>query len=141
MKPAKRVRKWVLGRCCVVSLAAVLFSVFVNRYLEPVLRDRLHTLIIQGSDSLYRYQLGKLNANFFGGSVEVRNLHIQIDSSRYQQLAAAHALPPLTMELDLVRGQINGTGCIWHCCFTKRSISEEIVSTDARHPAAAACAQ
>jgi len=126
----KRARKWILYVGIFLVLLAVLFSVFVNRYLEPVLRDRIHTLIIKGSDSLYTYKLGKLDANFFGGSVAVRNLHITIDSNRYLQLAAAYALPSLTMELDLVRGEIKGID-VFDMMFNKQINIQEIISTDA----------
>lgn len=126
----RRVKKWILAFGAFLLLLLGLFTLFINRYLEPALRSRLHTLIIQGSDSLYVYQLGSLHANFFGGSVEVRNLHIQIDSNRYQQLAAAQVLPSLTMELDLGRGEINGID-VFALLFSKAINIHEIVSKDA----------
>lgn len=129
VKRSKR-RKWALYISAFLLLLVLLFSVFVNRFIEPALRNRLHTLIVQGSDSLYTYTLGDLNANFFGGRVEVRNLHIRIDSSRYLQLAKAHALPALTMELDLVRGQMAGIA-VFALLFSKQVIINEIISKDA----------
>lgn len=110
--------------------AVIVLGFFTNRFVEPILRDRLHTLIIQGSDSLYRYNLGNLNANFFGGSVEVENLQIEIDSSRYQQLAAQNALPALTLQLNLVRGRIRGLGVV-PLLFGRRISIDEIYSKDA----------
>ncbi|HUQ96443.1 MAG TPA: hypothetical protein VM010_02175 [Chitinophagaceae bacterium] len=127
---SNRARNWILSIGAVLLLLLGLFSVFINRYIEPVLRDRIHTLIIQGSDSLYAYNLGSLNANFFGGSVEVRNLHIHPDSTRYMALAGANALPALTLELDLVRGQIKGLD-LFDLLFNKQIAIEEIVSKDA----------
>ncbi len=129
VKLSKR-RKWVLYTGGVLLLAAVLFSVFANRFIEPALRSRLHTVIIQGSDSLYTYTLGDLHANVFGGNVEVRNLHIRIDSGRYLQLAKANALPALTMELDLKHGQIKGIA-VFALLFSKQVIVNEIISKDA----------
>lgn len=110
--------------------ALVVFSFFINRFVEPLLRDRLHTLIVTGSDSLYQYQLGSLKANFFGGSVEVENLHIQINENRYQQLSAQHALPSLTMELHLVNGRIRGLR-IFPLLFGKQISIREIASKNA----------
>ena len=78
----------------------------------PILKDRLHTLIIQGSDSLYTYKLGKLKANFFGGNVEVENLQVEVDSSRYEYLSARNELPSLTMQLSLGSGKIRGIGIL-----------------------------
>ena len=57
--------------------------VLANVYVEPVLRNRLHTLIIDGSDSLYTYSLGSLDTDLFGGDIEVNDLQISIDSNRY----------------------------------------------------------
>ncbi|HTM92039.1 MAG TPA: hypothetical protein VL095_06460, partial [Flavisolibacter sp.] len=108
----------------------VLLLIFVNRFIEPILKDRLHTLIVQGSDSLYTYTLGKLNANFYGGNVEVENLQINIDSNRYQYLRARNALPSLTMQLSLQRGHIKGIGII-DLLFGKKIRVEEIMSKQA----------
>jgi hypothetical protein len=129
-KRTKRARKGLLYTVAFLAVVALLFSIFVNRFVEPALRDRLHTLIIQGSDSLYTYKLGALQANVFGGNVEVRNLHIQIDSNRYRKLAAAYALPSLTMELDLVSGQIRGLG-VFPLLIGKRIAISQIISKEA----------
>src|SRR5215203_6462416 len=79
-------------------LVAVILFVFVNFLLEPVLAKKLDALIVQGSDSLYTYRLGKLNAGFFGGNIRVENLEIKVDSNRYRALKKEHALPALTIE-------------------------------------------
>ena len=100
-------------------LIFVFLLLFANRFVEPVLRERLHTLIVQGSDSLYYYNLDKLNANFFGGNVEVENLHIRVDSNRYFKLLQDDALPSLTMQLDLEKGRIKGLG-VFSLIFGKR---------------------
>lgn len=116
--------------------ASILFSLFilllffVNSFIEPILKDRLHTLIIQGSDSLYTYSLGKLKANFYGGNVEVENLQIQVDSSRYEYLRKRNALPSLTMQLSLQRGHVKGIGII-DLLFGRKIRIEEIMSKQA----------
>jgi hypothetical protein len=103
---------------------------FANRFVEPVLRERLHTLIIQGSDSLYYYNLERLNANFFGGNVEVENLHIRVDSNRYFKLLQEDALPSLTMQLDLEKGRIEGLG-VFSLIFRKRIKISHILTKEA----------
>jgi hypothetical protein len=108
----------------------VVLLFFVNRFLEPILKDRLHTLIIQGSDSLYTYTLGKLNANFYGGNVEVENLQIKVDSSRYEYLRKRNALPSLTLQLSLQRGHVKGVGII-DLLFGRKIRIEEILSKQA----------
>ncbi|MBO9684121.1 MAG: hypothetical protein J7502_15890 [Flavisolibacter sp.] len=119
----------IIGGSILLTLF-ILLLIFVNRFIEPILKDRLHTLIIQGSDSLYTYTLGKLNANFYGGNVEVENLQINIDSNRYQYLRARNALPSLTMQLSLQRGHIKGVGII-DLLFGRKVRIEEIMSKQA----------
>ena len=119
----------IIGGSLLLGLFLVLL-IFVNRFIKPILKDRLHTLIIQGSDSLYNYTLGKLNANFYGGNVEVENLQINIDSSRYEYLRKRNALPSLTMQLSLQKGQIKGIGIV-DILFGKKIRVEEILSKQA----------
>lgn len=129
VKPKRRKKialYFILAVLCIIAFLLL----FVNRFLEPVLKDRLHTLIIQGSDSLYTYQLGRLDADFFGGDVEVENLQIRIDSNRYKMLSDLHALPSLTMQVNLVKGYIKGVGII-PLLFGKRIEITEIGSKDA----------
>src|SRR5215212_11264933 len=132
MKAATRkgFRKLIIVASGIFLFIFLLLLAFVNRFLEPMLKDRLHTLIIQGSDSLYTYTLGRLNANFFGGNVEVENLQIRVDSNRYEYLKARNALPPLTMQLSLGKGHIKGIGII-ALLFNKEVKIREIMSKDA----------
>jgi len=112
----------VLGLATLVILA--------NVYLEPVLRKRLHTLIVEGSDSLYTYQLGDLKTNIFGGNIELKDLHIEIDSSRYAVLEQQKALPAMVMQLDVKKASIKGIG-IFALLFSKKIKIEEISSSQA----------
>jgi hypothetical protein len=123
-------RKGILAGCVVVLALFAFLAFFANRLFKPILKDRLHTLIIQGSDSLYTYRLGDLNANVLGGHVELLDLDVKVDSNRYRQLAAAHALPSVTLELQMARGTINGLG-IFPLLFNKRLSIYEFVSRDA----------
>lgn len=131
--PQKRFTRYKKTLVIAGSVLAGLFItllVFVNRFIEPILKDRIHTLIIQGSDSLYTYTLGKLSANFYGGNVEVENLQIKVDSNRYEFLRRRNALPSLTMQLSLQRGRIKGVGII-DLLFRKKIRVEEIMSKQA----------
>lgn len=109
MDPQKRkLRNWLIGGLSLLASIILLLIVVADKYVEPILRQRLHTLIIEGSDSLYTYQLGDLRASFFGGNVEIDELHIQVDSNRYYQLKERNALPSLTLQLDMQYGHIRG---------------------------------
>ena len=122
--------KWVRYLFLIVLLVVVTFLLFANRIVEPALRARIHTLITEGSDSLYVYQLGDLKANLLGGNVEVESLHIWVDSSRYIQLDKQNALPSLTMEINLQKGKIRGLSVLG-LIIGKRIKISEIVSKDA----------
>ena len=124
-------RKRFLTLAVGILLAGVLGIIFLaNIFLEPALRKKLHTLIIQGSDSLYTYKLGKLKASFLGGDVEIENLQIHIDSGRYEVLRQRKALPSLTMQLNLEKGHVKGVGLI-SVLFGKKLVIEEIMTRQA----------
>ncbi len=120
-------KKLILITAGVLLALFLFFLVFVDRLVEPILRKRLHTLIIRGSDSLYTYRLGDLKANFFGGNVEVENLQINIDSNRYNLLQSRNALPSLTMQLSLDKGEIRGISVV-ALLFGKKVRIQEIIS-------------
>jgi hypothetical protein len=125
-----RYKKILLIAGSVLAGLFIVLLIFVNRFIEPILKDRIHTLIIQGSDSLYTYTLGKLRANFYGGNVEVENLQVKVDSNRYEYLRKRNALPSLTMQLSLQKGHIKGVGII-DLLFGKKIRVEEIMSKQA----------
>ena len=95
----------------------------------PLLKKRLHTLIVQGSDSLYIYTLGSLDASLLAGQITIQNLTIVADSARYNALEKASALPPLTLQLNMVRGEIDGVSML--PLLFNRTISIKSISTNA----------
>ena len=101
--------KWkIVGAIAVLLLLiAITVQIFIDRWLEPVIRKRLETLIIPGSDSLYNFQLDSIRVNFWSGSVELQNLHVKVDSLHYAQREKAGNLPALTAEINLSKGSIN----------------------------------
>lgn len=128
-------KSWLKKRFLPLAVGILLTGVLgiillANIFLEPALRKKLHTLIIQGSDSLYTYQLGTLKASFLGGDVEIENLRINIDSSRYEVLRQKKALPSLTMQLNLEKGHVKGVGLI-AVLFGKKLVIEEIMTRQA----------
>ena len=130
VKRIRRIRRILLYTASFLLALFFFFLIFVDNFVEPMLRKRIHTLIIEGSDSLYTYKLGGINANFFGGNVEVENLQINTDSNRYEILRRKNALPSLTMQLELGRGQLRGISVISLLLGNKVRI-EEIISKEA----------
>lgn len=126
----KRLKRaiFILAGALLAFLALVVL--LANFYVEPSLRKKLHTLIVDGSDSLYTYTLGDLHVNFFGGNIGVHDLNIKVDSSRYAALKAAGDLPSLVMELSLHQAHIKGIG-VFSLLFGKKVIVDEISSEEA----------
>src|SRR4030095_12456731 len=100
----RRVRKILIGIFVFLVVAAIAFRVFIDRWLEPVIHQRLKTLIVSGSDSLYTFHLDDINVNFWASSVEITNLHINVDSLHYAQREKAGTLPALTSEISVSKG-------------------------------------
>lgn len=114
-----------------VVLLLVVAAVSVsNVYIEPVLRKRLQTLIVEGSDSLYTYTLGDLQVNFLGGNVSLHQLRIAVDSNKYNRLQRINKLPSLVMQLNLNNARIKGLS-IFPLVFSKKIFINEISSRDA----------
>jgi hypothetical protein len=131
--PTVKRKKWRRIGIIAAIILLLFFSailILANFYVEPVLRKRLHTLIIDGSDSLYTYKLESLSTNIFGGNIEVTGLHVSIDSNRYHLLKSKNALPALIMQLDIERASIKGIG-IFSLLFSKKIFIEEISSKQA----------
>lgn len=118
----------ILSGGLLLFVAAVIF--LTHYYVEPVLRKRLHTLIVDGSDSLYSYTLGGIDVNFFGGNVSVNQLRITVDSNRFYRLQKTVERPSLVMQLNIHSAHIRGLG-ILPLIFSKKIIINEISSRNA----------
>lgn len=103
-------KKILIGVAIVLVLAVIAFQVFITRYLPSMVKDRLADIIVKGSDSLYRFEVGKFDVSFWGGSVHFSDLRITIDTNRYKKLADAKKLPPLTFQATLPQGSVDGIG-------------------------------
>jgi len=122
-------------RKIIFTVSSVIFFflivlIVLNHMIVPVLRARLQTFIIQGSDSLYRFTLGDLNAHILGGRVEVENLQIDVDSTRYRFLESKNQLPTITMQLDLKKGSIKGID-LFALIFNKKIHINQVRSKEA----------
>lgn len=126
----RKLRRLVYILSGVLLLFIATVALLANTLVEPVLRKRLHTLIIDGSDSLYTYTLGDLHVNFFGGDIGVYNLRMTVDSSRFARLQKTGGLPSLIMQLDVNQAHIKGIG-MFSLLFSKKVIIREILSEDA----------
>ncbi len=130
-----RVARKILKRIIItVSVLAVLFVAAVillaRFYIEPTLRKRMQTIIVEGSDSLYTYKLGDISTNLFGGNVVVTDFEMNVDSNRYNLLKQRNALPALVTQIHVKKAGIEGLG-IFALLLSKKIYINEIVSSQA----------
>ena len=103
-------RKVLIGIIILVLVAGTIFQIFIHRYLNPIVRERLDAIIVKGSDSLYSFEVKDLDVSFWQRTLQFSEMHIRIDSNRYRQLEKENRLPPLTFDLNLPSGIVNGIG-------------------------------
>lgn len=80
----------------------------VNTFLKPVIKNALAKLVVDGSDSLYQFQLKDYSIGPGGRSVIINELDIRVDSSRYKLLKAAGLLPPLVFSIRVNQASVTG---------------------------------
>jgi len=114
-----------------VVLGIVGLQVYIHRYFEPLVMKRLNAVIVKGSDSLYSFHLAKLDINFWGKTVELDSLFIQVDSTHYSRLAKQKELPSLTAEVILDKGAITGIQ-LYPLIFKRQIVLDQIVSENAK---------
>src|SRR4051812_2586523 len=100
-RKGKVLRTIFISLLVLIVLAGVAFHLFITRYVPPMVRQRLNDVIVKGSDSLYKFEMGKFDVSFWGGSILVTDLHISVDSAHYKKMSAAKRLPPMTFNIDL----------------------------------------
>ncbi|MEJ7912404.1 MAG: hypothetical protein WKF70_04570 [Chitinophagaceae bacterium] len=101
-------RRWVVIIIAGIVLVLTGLSLTTDYLVIPLLKKRLHTLIVQGSDSLYTYTLGNLDASLLTGQITIENLAIVANGARYKELEKTSDLPPLTLQLNMVKGEVEG---------------------------------
>lgn len=130
VKHKKRVKRIAIVISSTLLLFFALLIVLSEFYVAPALRKRLQILIVDGSDSLYTYKIGSLNASLLGGSVEVNDLQIQVDSNRYNALKTQNSLPALVIQVNVQRARIRGVN-VFALLFSKKIFIDEISSKEA----------
>ncbi len=103
-------KKILIGILVLVLLSGLAFHLFITRYLPPLVRSRLTDIVVKGSDSLYRLEMGKFDISFWGGSARFMDVRITIDSAKYNKMSLENRLPPLTFNLGLQKASVDGIG-------------------------------
>jgi hypothetical protein len=116
------------------AVAGVSFMVIVHivmsLYLPGVLRRKIENVVITGSDSLYRCEVGKLKVNVWRGKASVKDVRISVDSTRYNELQKTGKLPGLTFGISLASGSVNGLK-LFPLLFSRKIVLNSINAEDA----------
>jgi hypothetical protein len=113
-------------RRIIFILSGVLFFIAVvvflaNFYVEPVLRKRLHTLMVEGSDSLIHLHPGRFACQFFWWQRGVHDLHVAVDSTSTTSLKKPGKLPALVMQTGCKQCPHKRASAFLHSCSIKKS--------------------
>jgi hypothetical protein len=133
---AQKTKRYSVGKKLLIALLIFIvllgigFQIFITRYLPPIVRQRLENIIVKGSDSLYRFDVGNFDVSFWGRSVRFTDLRITIDSNRYAIMKEQNMLPGLSLNLHLKKGNIGGIG-LWSLFVSKKINIERIYFDEA----------
>ncbi len=100
-----RVGAWT-GLGLVVLLVTGIFC--LNRYVPNLIRNKIHHMVVNGSDSLYSCSIDKISVNLWLGKVSVEGVNISVDSVKYREQKLSGRLPNITFELKMLKGSIKG---------------------------------
>jgi hypothetical protein len=104
-RKAVRITGLVVGISIVFFVA---FRIFVAQYLPGMIRKRIIYLVENGSDGLYKCTVGDVYVGVAGGTVQIKNLEINVDSARFKQLELRNKLPDITFRVKLNEGKVTG---------------------------------
>ena len=117
---ASRKRIYLFGSILVLLLAVAAFVEWgLNPYFSPKFRRLLQEVVVKGSDSLYRLDIGGCTVHVLEGSVTLTGCHLSIDSNQYARKKQEGTLPSLTATLQLTQVKVSGFNA-WKWFMAKR---------------------
>lgn len=101
---------WIAGITVLAIAAGVIIylSTRKSKDFEPLIKSKLEELVRNGSDSLYRLQLDKVEIDVINSTVTVVNAQLLPDSAWLQQLDARQQAPDDIFRVSLGALQIKG---------------------------------
>lgn len=106
----KKIR-WLLwlGLPLILIAALVIFAVSgLNTFLKPTIKRSLAKVVVDGSDSLYRFSVRDYTIGPGGRSAVISGIEVQVDSARYKTLKATGLLPRIVISLSIEKASISG---------------------------------
>jgi len=106
-------KKWVI---VLSSLSVIIIAVFVyfklrgTKDFEPLIKEKLQQLVLEGSDSLYRLDIDKIEVDISDAHIIVKNASLNIDSARLVLLDSLKRAPNDVFKVSLKDLVIDGIG-------------------------------
>ena len=135
----QRRRLYLFGAIlAILALLALGLQWGVRSYLRPRIGALLQRIIVDGSDSLYRFSQSSCQVDLWTGSLALQDCTLSLDSTRYVARLDGGGLPPLTVVMHLREIRVSGLK-VWTWLFHKRVDCGRLVLVGAevslyRHP-------
>ncbi|HTJ15116.1 MAG TPA: hypothetical protein VL547_23935 [Dinghuibacter sp.] len=115
----------------VLTVAIVGIDWGIRSYLKPRIGALIERIVVEGSDSLYRFASGPPRVNLWSGTIALRDCRLTLDSARYTARLAAGDLPALTAVVDLEEIRVSGLR-VFEWWLHKRVVCGRLTLVDAR---------
>lgn len=101
---------WITGIVILVLVAGVIIYLRTRKSkdFEPLIKEKLEALVSNGSDSLYRLEMDKIEIDVLESVITVVNARLVADSGRLKQLDQAQKAPADIYGVTLGALQIKG---------------------------------
>jgi hypothetical protein len=106
-------KKWIIVLLSLSILCAAVFVYFKVRGVkdfEPLIKEKLQQIVLEGSDSLYRLDIDKIEVDIGDAHITVKNLTLNIDSTRLEKLDTLKRAPDDVFKISLKDLVIDGIG-------------------------------
>lgn len=107
-------KKWVIILLSSLALLAagvfIYFKVRGTKDFEPIIKEKLQQVVLEGSDSLYSINIGKIDVDVIGSRITLTDAILIIDSARLTQLDNLQRAPNDIYKISLKNLVIEGIG-------------------------------
>ncbi|RDC56877.1 hypothetical protein DU508_06655 [Pedobacter chinensis] len=98
--------KWIVATILIVFALLAGLAWFLNLKSQPMLTDRIKTLLYKSTDSLYTISFSKISTNILTGSATLHNVKIIPDTNRFNELIVLKRAPNNLYHVSLKKLQV-----------------------------------
>ena len=105
-KKKYKLLKWIAAISLLILALLAGTAWFLNVKSQPILTDRIKTLLYKSTDSLYKISFSKVSTNILTGSATLYNVKIIPDTNRFNQLIKLKRAPNNLYTISLKKLQV-----------------------------------